>query len=333
LGHAAATVEEFNDDRAVKQNTFWLPMFNLKIMPVSWMDIRLAYTHSIARPQYYSYMPRYRVNRDGAMSNIGNPDLLPALSRNFDVYVSFLANRLGLLTLGGFYKIIEGYEFTKAFPNLNDASNEVHGYDVVATNRQVRFNIPINNPHDAYTWGMEADWQTVFWYLPGPLNGLVFNINYTVIETEQTHTTVVLDRIVPDPNFPRRFEIVPRDSTYLRPLYNQPRQILNVSLGYDIGGFSARLAHSRRSSVFIDEMGGRRDIVENFRYGSAHNQWDLSVTQYVPGVSGLQLFLNMTNISNSSYEETIGDSSTGGRFPLRHEYYGRLTIIGLRYRL
>ena len=333
MGHAAANIEEFGDDMAKSENTFWLPMFNLKIMPVSWMDIRLAYTHSIARPQYYSYMPRYRVSRNGAMTNIGNPDLLPALSQNIDVYVSFLANRLGLLTFGGFYKIIEGYEFTKSFPNLNDASNEVHGYDVIATNRQAPFRVPINNPHDAYTWGMEADWQTVFWYLPEPLNGLVFNINYTIIETEQTHTTVLLDRIVPDPNFPRRFELVPRDSTYLRPLYNQPRGILNVSLGYDYRGFSARLAHNRRSSVFISELGGQRDKIENFRDGSAYSQWDLSVTQNVPRITGLQLFLNMTNISNSFNEETIGDSNTGGRFPLRHEYYGRLMILGLRYNL
>jgi hypothetical protein len=258
---------------------------------------------------------------------------LPALSKNFDAYVSFLANKLGLLTIGGFYKIIEGYEFTKSFPNLNTASNDIHGYDVVATNSSSAFAIPINNPHDAYTWGMEADWQTVFWYLPRPLNGLVFNINYTIIETEQTHTTVLLDRVYPDPDRPRRFELVPRDSTYLRPLYNQPRGILNVSLGYDYRGFSARLAHNRRSSVFIGEMGGQRDKIENFRDGSAYNQWDLSVTQYVPRISGLQLFLNMTNISNSFNEETIGDSSIGGRFPLRHEYYGRLMILGLRYSL
>ncbi len=33
-------------------------------------------------------------------------------------------------------------------------------------------------------WGIETEWQTHFWYLPKPFDGLVLNFNYTHIFSE-----------------------------------------------------------------------------------------------------------------------------------------------------
>ena len=39
--------------------------------------------------------------------------------------------------------------------------------------------ISLNNPNLGFIRGIEIDWQTNFWYLPGPLSALVLDVNYT----------------------------------------------------------------------------------------------------------------------------------------------------------
>ncbi|NJK95197.1 MAG: TonB-dependent receptor [Bacteroidales bacterium] len=108
-----------NKDLSIRENHHFLPMVNAKIMPFKWMDIRLAYTQSIARPQYTSFIPKYSIDTDNNLQNIGNPKLTPALSHNYDIYFSFNTPKLGLFTIGGFLKRIEGFEYSRKFNKNN----------------------------------------------------------------------------------------------------------------------------------------------------------------------------------------------------------------------
>ena len=54
-------------------------------------------------------------------------------------------------------------------------------------------NYTFNNPFPVSLKGMEFDWQTRFWYLPGPLRGLVLNANYTVTESEVQYPRTILE--------------------------------------------------------------------------------------------------------------------------------------------
>ncbi len=50
---------KFSNVTAKAKNDFWLPMFNLKIQPFNWFDIRVAMTRTLSRPGFNSYSPRY----------------------------------------------------------------------------------------------------------------------------------------------------------------------------------------------------------------------------------------------------------------------------------
>ncbi len=332
------TLEEFDDSLAVRRNTFVLPMVNAKIKPTEWLQFRLAYTQSIARPKYYSYMPRYKLGRLKDITNIGNPNLTPALSHNIDAYMSIKANSqtigvAGVLTAGVFHKRLEGYEYTKNYVNLHDSINDVHPYNVVASNRDSPIEVPINNPEPAFSQGIEIDWQGAFIYLPKPFNGIVLNANYTLTETEQTQIIQKVKSTVPDPKKPWIKETEVLDSTFEESLFSQPRYVINVSLGYDYKGFSARLAYTRTAETFSGYFGTGRDFSENRKLSAMQEVYDLSVNQKIPKVDGMQVFFNMSNIASTFNAKEFVKVSSGSKqnYPLYEEYFGRIMIFGLRY--
>ncbi len=55
------------------------------------------------------------------------------------------------------------------------------------------FNTYINNPMPIDLWGIETEWQTHFWYLPKPFDGLVLNFNYTHIFSEANYPRTIVN--------------------------------------------------------------------------------------------------------------------------------------------
>src|SRR5690606_1133205 len=139
-------------------------------------------------------------------------------------------NRLGLLTLGLFYKNIEGLlyyrDFVVLYPDSLNLPAPTRGFDI----RE-----PVNNPNETTVRGYEIEWQSNLTWLPKPLNGLVINANYSRIESE-THYPNFLLRREPGAGF------VGVDTFRVAPMILQPDHVANISLGYDLGDFSARLS-------------------------------------------------------------------------------------------
>lgn len=333
------TLEEFGDSLAFRQNTFVLPMVNAKIKATDWLQFRFAYTQSIARPRYYSYMPRYRLDRLKFIENIGNPNLKPALSENIDAYMSMKMNSravglTGIFTVGVFHKKITGYEYVKDYVNIHDSINDVHPYNVIANNRDRMISVPINNDYPAYSQGLEIDWQSAFVYLPAPFNGIVFNVNYTFTETEQTQQYQRVKTTIPNPATPwiRTLEVI--DSTFKDILFSQPKHVISGSIGYDLGGFSIRVAYTGNAESLVGYFGSGRKYIENRRISLERHVFDLSLTQKVPKIEGLQLFFNMSNITGTfNTSEGVKRTNDEPFFPLYEERFGRIMILGLRYRL
>jgi TonB-dependent receptor len=92
-------------------NEFLLPMGQIKYSPVDWMDVRYAYTQTLARPRYNDLSPKFTIPNGGGSVNTGNPDLKPAQAYNHDLNVTFHANKLGLFSVGVFYKTIENFVY------------------------------------------------------------------------------------------------------------------------------------------------------------------------------------------------------------------------------
>lgn len=269
-----------------------------------WVDLRLAYSSTISRPDYQAILPSTYYS-PGVNNQAGNPNLKPQLSTNFDAYLSLYNNEIGLFTIGGFYKEIDDVflQTTIYFRNLSlynvsfpdSAFWVANGISAPApSERIVTF---VNNPHPAYIRGLEFEWQTNFWYLPAPFSSLVLNINYTRVwsnmDYQQVINTPVSETYI-DPVTGRRVTrntFISTDTTRSARLINQGNDILNIALGFDYKGFSGRISFNMQGNV-ITTVGGRPET-DQFT-GNIYG-WDFTLKQELP-INGLSVTLSGINI-------------------------------------
>src|SRR5690625_7867986 len=98
----------------------------------------------------------------------------------------------------------------------------------------------VNSPYLGHIRRSEIDRQTNFWYLPAPLNSIVFNVNYTRLNSEMDYQSIQIYQPTP-------FTTAQRDTFRAGRLYQQADNILNMALGADVRGFSGRI--DRKSVV------------------------------------------------------------------------------------
>ena len=307
-----------------KENSYFLPMINLKFKPLEWFDLRLSYTQSIARPSYFNFMPRYEKSNMGNYITFGNVDLNPALSHNYDAYISFYSNKIGLITIGGFYKEIEGFEYYKSLPAEKDTIIQFYNVDM----KKGQFiNCNVNNPYTSIVKGIELDWQGTFRYLPKPFNGLVINVNYTRMFSSSNY---YVPSITPIYQIIRGRKVqvgqTVNDSSFSAPLLQQPNDLFNASLGYDYKGFSSRIAYNFQGYTLSWSNGIRNLDTYKQKYAT----WDLSIRQKLPWY-GIQLMFSINNLTsafNQEYQEI-----NGIKYPTSEDYYGTAYTLGIRCEL
>lgn len=140
-----------------------LPGLHLRYDMGDWV-LRGAYTTTIARPSFGNISPRTRINRDEEEVELGNPELDPYKSRNFDISIERYLGETGIVSAGLFYKNIDDYIVdvtTRDNPDYQD-------FDVT---------MPVNGDK-ATVYGAELNWQQHF------DNGLLLGFSATWLDTE-----------------------------------------------------------------------------------------------------------------------------------------------------
>ena len=302
-----------------RQNAFLLPALFLRYRPLSWLELRFARTRTLARPNYADLLPLYSINGANRGVDYRNPYLEPALSKNIDVSVSVIQNHIGFFSAGYFQKSITDLVFPSGRRYIVDA--EPYGLPEEVEKGFIQ-NYTANNPNEVLLRGLEFDYQTRFWYLPGFLSGLVFNANYTVTTSEVQYPRTIIEFVI-DFGPPLRVASVNRDTLYVDRLIDQPDQIMNFAVGYDYRGFSARFSMLYRSDIFRKSnfWPELRESSDGFR------RWDLSLKQSLP-VRGLDIYLNVSNMTASEDINRFLDQTRA--IGLRQNY-GRTIDLGLRY--
>jgi len=304
------------DSTTIRINEYFLPMIHLKIQPVDWFDIRLAYTQTLARPNYSQITPG--LDKWSTIIDWNDYNLKPEFSENWDLYLSFQENYVGLFTIGGFTKNIDDMIFFLGKRIVTDPDE----YDFPDDYKHSEIYTYANNQHKAKVWGIELDWQTNFWYLPGYLKGLVLNINYTHIFSEAKYpiTEVINEAVFPwDPPI-----WVNVDSSYTSRLIDQPDDIINVQIGYDYKGFSTRVSMLYQTGIFK-----RADFwPELSNLSDDYLRFDFSAKQNLPWYN-LQLFANVNNITGARERNLV----RGAKWDSRIQEYGMTVDLGLRIRL
>ncbi|MCB0748979.1 MAG: TonB-dependent receptor, partial [Ignavibacteriae bacterium] len=179
---------------------------------------------------------------------------------------------------------------------------------------------PINLP-ESNVKGLELELQTNFQLLPVPnfLKGVVIGFNYSWIQSStyfpfsKTTTKIVVD---PTPR------VVTETETGLREgkVPGQADNLMNISLGYDYKGFSARLSMFSQSES-IEEVGTQKEL-DSYRDG--YTRWDLSIKQKV--LEFMDIFVNAVNI-NKKTDESFQSSSS---FNTAIEDFGRSFELGVQ---
>lgn len=324
---------------STRKREHWFPQIHLRVKPFEWFDIRLASTRSLIRPDYRAYSPySYYAGVSSQPSlQIGNININPSISENLDLYCSVYNNSIGLFTVGVFYKEIDNIITPLRF-HTSDNEDIDNQYELGGVSTVVNTWVNVDDK-PTIVRGFELDWQTNFWYLPSVFKGLVLNINYTKLFSE---TTYPYDVFYKDPNnifSPGVFV----DSSRTARMPHQPDEVLNMTLGYDIGGFSARLSFLYQGNMLGSSGGGA--VAGNIRgstsqwssssigirpemdsYTDAYYRWDLTMQQKLPW-NGFQMYVNANNITNSVDQKSL---SLLGKLKTR-EYYGRTFDVGIRY--
>jgi TonB-dependent receptor len=323
------------DTSATYAETVVLPNVQLTLRPVDFALIRLSAYRALARPDFNLRLEKF-ISWTG-FSNakrliLGNPKLRTAKAWNYEVNTSLFGPGIGLISISGFYK-----EIADMFHVLSGASTTgnalldefgiswrtIHSGDYALT-------VPYNSKQPTQVWGMEFEHQMNFSFMPGFLQHVVLNYNFSITRS-RTHllSTTIDTSYYFLPEFPGipfpLYKSVTIDNT--QKLEGQPEFFGNIALGYDIGGFSARLSVYHQAG-YNDAFSasGRSDLVVN-----RFTRLDLSVKQELaPGIS---LLLNLNNLTDIREGSSITNRVIGYTIPNIAERYGTTADLGVKVEL
>jgi len=306
----------YYDTTTTTQNGYWLPSALLRYKPFSWFDIRLSYTNTLAYPDYNAIIPRTDVGNGTIYWN--NYNLTPSRSTNYDVNISFYDNTIGLFTIGGFLKQIDDLIYPWSSYVKNEETLDYYPAGLLTSTPTGIYKLTtyVNNPFSINNYGMELEWQTHFWYLPGPLSGLVLSANYTHIfsEAEYPYVEVV--------STGRSVTYI--DTSFTDRLLTQPDDIFNISLGFDYKDFSIRASLLYQADIFT----GINFWPQLRTHTSAYQRWDFAAKQKLPWLN-IELYGNINNLNNAKDESVI----QGGGVPQSLQDYGMTANLGVRLKL
>ena len=325
-----------------RSNVKWFPSLNLKYKITDYLSIQGAAYKSTSRPSFRQISPLVIYSYSSSDIQSNHPFLEPSEAWNFDLGVSLMKSKIGLLTVYGFYKEINdlifnmnGYKPIKKGDivggpdDLDDRLLGAEYYDEYYLDAQGTTNLPFNNTEKAYVYGAEFSWQTNFWYLPGLLKGLVLDINYSIITTKTKYpffnqVIIGMDNsgFIPIPIYGQQYE------TREGPMQDQPSSILNVILGWDYKGFSGRISY-RFQNKTVERLDARYSVFDS--YYDTFSLLDLMLKQKI--TKNISCYANLTNIGNHIDDYYYGEQEEHPALPTSSQFYGFRVQFGVKVNL
>lgn len=298
----------------------WLPMVHLKFDLMEWANLRLAATKSLNRPNFFGLVPWEIVNWGEGYAERGEPNLKHMSAWNYDAILS-LYGKFGLFTLGGFYKEVENIDYTLT-SRIFDPEDPIYGLYLTR---------PVNAEGLSTILGFEVDLQSNFRFLPSPFNGIVISANYTHLQSETLFPISIIETM---DTFPYTSTV--RDTVRSGNMPGQVDNLVNLSIGYERKGFSARVSMIYQGeSLFVDEepeMGRLTKSVgitaDKDNFVGASTRWDLVIKQKIK--ENFRIFLYVNNFTNIKEQTFLAGSV---QHLLTNNYiYGMTVDLGLTYK-
>ena len=312
-----------------RKNSFLLPDVNLIVKPVNWLQVKLARTQTLARPDYIEYAPISYVSADQSYIQAANTQLKTSRSTNYDAAVSVFSNTIGLFSVDGFYKDVKDLVFYSTYTLKGglkpDSSLNIPPSWYQGASPQV--STYMNNPNPATYYGFEVEWQTNFWYLPSILHGLVLDINYTHMFSQMK---LQYDSLISSTSgYPPRVKYSFDTTSITTRMPDQPSDIFNLTIGYDLGGFSLRASYLYQTDKLtgIGYIGTVPSPILS-SYTGPYARWDITLQQKL--TKNVVVFLNLNNLNNRPDQNFTGSTL---KDPSYIEYYGFTMDVGVRVTL
>ncbi|WP_108425351.1 TonB-dependent receptor [Flagellimonas amoyensis] len=269
---------------------FLLPMLHLKYNFSENTILRGSATKSYSRPNFLALAQGAVFNSADLEAEIFNPDLVPVEAINLDIFGEHYFGTVGLLSAGIFYKKLDNFIYQQT------TDREYRGIPNVEVTQSV-------NGDTADLIGFEVGYQQKLDFLPGFLSGFVLYANYSFTESKAEVQ-----------NFSEDDEITEID------LPGQAKHVGNAAVGYNRGGFDARLSLNY-NGAFTSEFDGSDAVRIDDRV-----QLDFTMSQSF-AKRKLTAYLELININDENQIELYNTIAT----PRERQRYGSWGRLGLRF--
>lgn len=321
------------DTTSSAQQTVYLPNFHLAYSPTDYLKFRLAAYKALARPDFNMRIDRYVAGRGAIIGSpfevqVGNIGLKTAEAWNYEFNTSVFDHNIGLVSVSAFYKEIDNmYHMLNRYGATGDSVLIRFGIDWESKmgNTAYQLTLPYNSDKPTKVWGFEFEHQINFNFLPGYLQGIVLSYNFSVVRSETYVFGAKIDSVFYDPPGPipptwRKFNTLDERKTKLE---GQPEFFGNISLGYDIGGFSGRISVFHRAE-YNDALVATR---QSYTINMAFTRLDIALKQRV--TDNFSVFLNLNNLTNIEDGNYNYDGDNNIRRFNRSEKYGATIGFGV----
>ncbi len=274
----------------------WLPSFNLVYMLNANMNVRSAFTRTLARPTFREIAPFESFEFIQGNYFIGNPDLQRTLIDNYDIRWEWFMKPGEILAVSAFYKILE---------------NPIERTIIGGTNGQIQY----QNVDQATVYGMEFEVRKNLGIISPLLSNLHAgaNFSYAYSEIDIAEKELAVRQAV-DPS-----------ASSTRELQGQSPYLLNVSMGYD--NIDKNLSMALYLNVFGKRLsnvslGGTPDVYER-----ARAQFDFTASKGL--LKNVKLKFAAKNLLNASYKESYAFKNK--EFIYQEYKYGRSFSLGVSF--
>ncbi|HEX8413360.1 MAG TPA: TonB-dependent receptor, partial [Sphingomicrobium sp.] len=174
-----------------------LPNVSMRIRPDDKVQLRLAFTKTRTRPDFSQLNPSINISqntspidptapgqRPNAFGRVGNPNLQPLTSSNYDASFEYYFSKNGSISAAVFYRDLFG--FIGDYPRLVQDPQ----FGLLSINRP-------ENAGDGKIKGAELSGQTFFDFLPGLLSGFGVQANVTYVDAKNRLPSVVVGADTP----------------------------------------------------------------------------------------------------------------------------------------
>lgn len=335
IGGFPIPVGSTKDTSSTYNETIVLPHLHVNIQPLSFLNIRFAAYRALARPDFNMRLTSHFAWRDAETGGsriliLGNPNLKTAKAWNFEVNTAIYSHKLGLISVSVFYKHIDDmYHMLNGLATTGDTLINHLGLDWKSPHRgSYELTVPYNSPDASIIRGIEFEHQIQFSWLPGLLRNVVLSYNVSTVRSSTTVIGSTIDTtFVPDPLFGQRPVFSVRAVQSTQKLQNQPDLFGNVSLGYDIGGFSGRVSMFHQSEYYRSYSASGL----SHRIAGAYTRYDLALTYKLN--RNMTLAANVNNLTNIRESDIRHNETHGYKIPRSTERYGMSVDFGVRITL